>query len=605
MKPVFCILYEIFHRRTNQPTNKQTNTDIQETRQTERERERESDRSQEKGKEKTPESEMRNAMMDMSSSYVSSTFFSFFSSNSSSSSSGNVAAMIITFCICFISIGWMLLLFTSASLLLPNTESAKYRRKYATTISFTGAFTREERRLQLQILMHLLATYCVILPTIAYLWIFDELFYSVYRSIPIVKPVITISLPRAGTTSFHRILSLDDRFVTPNMIELVLPFVCLQKLLHTLNARYPHFVQQVETFLKYVNGVTQDVEARHPVGLFLPDADDILLGEYHWTSVGSIRTCPIPYDNYWYNQYKMQDRSSMKRSLLFHQRVCQKILYNRGTSYNSSDCHMTDQTQQQSNRKKRLLLRSHLSPCIDEFQTMYPDATIVGIVRDPIDILRSFSGLSKSVIYAASNGLVDMVPEMTTAEDAVTREQLNFLHIKKQTTSDTMFLTATSSSSSDSSSSVATSSFVGRDEDDDTYRNPWSQLFVKILNDMMHNEAKLYIESDDNDDESSDIHSINNWKGRCHYVTFPDFKSDPLEAMRTVYEQIDDENFTMTEQFQNAIRNDLMDHETYKQRHAYRNPTLESMGIAKEDYLNLPGVKLYSKLFVNEKKDPK
>ena len=146
-----------------------------------------------------------------------------------------------------------------------------------------------------------------------------------------------------------------------------------------------------ETFLKYVNGVTKEVESRHPIGLFEPDADDILLGEFHWVSVGCLRTFPIPYDNYWYNQYKMNNVKEKQRSLTLHQYMCQKILYTRGSGSSGSD-------------SKRLLLRSHLSPCINEFQELYPDATIVGIVRNPIDVLRSFFGLSRCVIHSTSNG---------------------------------------------------------------------------------------------------------------------------------------------------------------------------------------------------------
>ena len=139
--------------------------------------------------------------------------------------------------------------------------------------------------LQLRTLCQILLTYLVVLPLASYLWTLDEVLYGrPYRNITIRKPLLTISVPRAGTTSFHRTLALDT------MLELVMPFICVHQLVMAMQRYCPTIViSRLEDFLKYWNYVTVDVEARHPISLLTPDADDILLGEWHWVSVGAVR----------------------------------------------------------------------------------------------------------------------------------------------------------------------------------------------------------------------------------------------------------------------------------------------------------------------------
>jgi hypothetical protein len=60
----------------------------------------------------------------------------------------------------------------------------------------------------------------VILPILAVLWILDEAIYWKSSEQDIKDPVIIISMPRAGTTSFH-----CERFVTPTMLEFYLLYL--------------------------------------------------------------------------------------------------------------------------------------------------------------------------------------------------------------------------------------------------------------------------------------------------------------------------------------------------------------------------------------------
>jgi hypothetical protein len=435
-----------------------------------------------------------------------------------------MSVAIPTIAVSTLALGWILLTNTSASLLLPDPNAARDRFAYA--VNIPASSSPSNLQLRLRILFHLCSTYAVILPLASFLWAFDDIFFRSYKTVPIVKPLIIISVPRGGTTSFHRTLALDNRFVTPSMLELVMPFLCLHKLVYGLHRMAPTAVQQLERFLKWINGVTSDVEARHPISLFAPDADDILLGEWHWISVGAVRTFPVA--SSWQHHYQMDAHTKLQRerSLLLHQRMCQKVLYYRGG-------HDVDDSN--SSSKKRLLLRSHLSPCVPDFQRLYPDATILGILRDPIDVLRSFAGLSQVAVKTATG--VDML--------------------------------------------AATESIA----------SPWPPLFVKILSDMMARESLLY--GGDNGETWSEPPDRNPWMGQCHHITFAEFKKDPAQALETIFTRI---QLPLTQQMKKAMHQGLGHHETYKTRHTYTNPTLEAMGIDQNAFLTLPGVARYSKL---------
>ncbi len=76
-------------------------------------------------------------------------------------------------------------------------------------------------------LTHLFLSYAFLRPVAAILWLLDEWLYPKYRQVEIKAPIFIVSVPRAGITSFHRTIALDeDQLVTPTMLELVFcPFL--------------------------------------------------------------------------------------------------------------------------------------------------------------------------------------------------------------------------------------------------------------------------------------------------------------------------------------------------------------------------------------------
>ena len=411
---------------------------------------------------------------------------------------------------------WTLLWTTEAELFLPNPHAARDRLRYALLDGQGGVLLV----LRIRILLHIVWTYAVAAPLSALGWLMDELLFPRYHSMTLDQAVIVISVPRAGTMTFHRTLALDTtHFVTPCMLELVFPFLWVHTLFWTLHASVPQTMTRVEGLLKYVFHITPEVDARHPVQLFGPDADDILLGEWHWVSTGSIRTFPVP--EFYLQHYQMNNATQRRRSLRLHQRLCQKIVYGRGTSSK----HTT----------KRLLLRSHMSPCIADLQQLYPTATFVGIVRNPTDVLPSFAGLCHAVLQASTG--VDIFSK--------------------------------------------------------TNSNRWTPVLTTLLADLMRREADLYSsnissktltknppENTDKPDEShqpppvsspptSSSSSTSTHRCRAFCVSFDYFKGHVLECVHDIYQQLE---LPVVPAFRRALEHQKAYHDSYKERHIYRNP---------------------------------
>ena len=96
-------------------------------------------------------------------------------------------------------------------------------------------------------------------PVAAILWLLDEWLYPEYRQVEIKAPIIIVSVPRAGTTSFHRTIALDeDQLVTPTMLELVLPF-CVYKRSSEAAFRRSKMLQRLEACLKHLSGITPGI----------------------------------------------------------------------------------------------------------------------------------------------------------------------------------------------------------------------------------------------------------------------------------------------------------------------------------------------------------
>ena len=453
----------------------------------------------------------------------------------------------------YIIFGWSLLITTNARLLVPRRRSIQDRIQFALFSSPT--LTTLKLRILLRIVIHL----SVILPLAAWLWSIDEVFFSSYKSTVIQEPVILISVPRAGTTSLHSTVAKDtNTFVTPTTSEFVLPFLSIQYILQYLHCSFPNTIQRVEHVLKLLNGVTKEVEQRHPVSLFYPDADDVLIGEWQWSAVGSVRTFPSL--KHWYAHYDFASftKKERKHILDFHALVCKKVLYHRGD--------LNEKRRGNAASAKRLLIRSHLSACFDDFQIMYPDASFIGIMRDPIEVLESFAGLSDIVVYNATG--YKMLDHQSTATKSQYITNIN-----------------------------------GSQHDHRFETLSWSNAFVAILSDMMGREARLHciLRKGRNQSKPSTNTMTTSMTSpsislKSGIISFQQFKSNPFDAIKILYQSIGiidmDVDYVKT-----FLDKEVQTHHfAYKKKHDYLNPSIKELGIDEDSFLERKGVRDYHEL---------
>jgi len=362
----------------------------------------------------------------------------------------------------------------------------------------------------------------------------DEILFAGYRNMTIKKPLIIIACPRSGTTSLHEALSMDPNLISPHTSDLILPFMCANIFLKYCQRNFPNMLRRVERFLKKQKGISKDMELRHPSSLFSFDADDILLGEWNWVSLHAVRTFPV--EECWWKNYDFSSFSKNERRkiLTFHSLVCKKKMF---MSVKGGKCNQT------------LLLRSHLSQCTSDFKEIYPDAVFAGIIRDPIDILRSFAGLYNSSVYASSGVRMFPVAEEDVYEGEVFAQ--NECCIKVQ--------------------------------DVEEKKVTWSSVIQLILDDMMRREAKLYSK-----EPSVPMSNYN-----TGHIKFIEFKKNLVGSIKNLYEQI---GFKMGPTFILNLQYKVQAHHEYKKNHQYKNPTLNQLAIRKKSFLAMPGVKRYMML---------
>lgn len=121
------------------------------------------------------------------------------------------------------------------------------------------------------------------------------------------------------------------------------------------------------------------------------------------------------------------------------------------------------------------------------------------------------------------------------------------------------------------------------EENDDSLLR-WPDLFVKVLSNMMGREA--------------DLHEMSSQKSEiCCHITFERFKDDPVASLQEIYSRI---GLSFSPKMKQALQTYESRHFLYKRRHAYTNPTIETMRINESDYRNSLPVRRYANLLMQK-----
>ncbi len=208
----------------------------------------------------------------------------------------------------------------------------------------------------------------------------DEAFFPGYRDVPIKQPVYIVGNPRSGTTFLQRLLARDERtFTSMRTWEMILaPSVTLRKVFWALSWLDRRLGGPLHRLLGMLEETWQDENVVHRIALRAPEEDEYLL--VHIFSSLKIWLYAAMVDEaarytYFDSQMPKQER---ERIMTFYERCVRRHLYAHGEG-----------------ERHYLAKNPHFSPMVDTLYHTFPDARIIYLVRNPLDMIPSYVSLKE------------------------------------------------------------------------------------------------------------------------------------------------------------------------------------------------------------------
>ena len=181
---------------------------------------------------------------------------------------------------------------------------------------------------------------------------------------PIVAPVFITGMPRSGTTFLHRLILQDPSMAGPRLFQLVYPYASsASPLLAALRKR------SVSLQLGVFRLLAPELNALHPVGVDAPEeCTDITAQVFQSSRFESMFRVP--------SYTTWLERRGFLNAYHYHRRFLQHL-----------DCQLPG---------RRWILKSpdHIF-ALDDLHTVYPDARLVFLHRDPVPVLASVAKLTE------------------------------------------------------------------------------------------------------------------------------------------------------------------------------------------------------------------
>lgn len=204
-------------------------------------------------------------------------------------------------------------------------------------------------------------------------FLIDNLLFGRYQKRNVNEPVFITGMFRSGTTFLHRLIAQDeDQFTTMAMWEILFaPSISLRKfvwgLVKLLQAPFNFMLNRMETRWQQQN-------IMHKVSLREPEEDDYLL-LHNWSALttglsAGLLDEAMPY-TFFDKQLPQQDR---QRIMGFYRRCVQRHLV----------AHRAPQ------HRHYLAKNPALCPKLDTLHESFPDAKIIYLVRNPLEVIPSF-----------------------------------------------------------------------------------------------------------------------------------------------------------------------------------------------------------------------
>ena len=215
----------------------------------------------------------------------------------------------------------------------------------------------------------------------AVVWIgfgLDEVFYEAYRGKTIKEPVFIVGNPRSGTTFLQRLLAKDRKnFSCMKMWEILFaPAVSLRNMVRLLTILDRRLGSPLYNCLSALERRWREENAMHDIALRKPEEDQYLLAHI-WSTLAVWQISGIleKATDYTYFDQTVPEKEK-RRIMSFYERCVKRHLYAH-----------------RDGGKHYLSKNPSSSPRIETLLKSFPDAKIIYLVRNPLDVIPSYISL--------------------------------------------------------------------------------------------------------------------------------------------------------------------------------------------------------------------
>jgi hypothetical protein len=205
-------------------------------------------------------------------------------------------------------------------------------------------------------------------------WLFfflDDILFPGHKTQPVEKPLFILGNFRSGSTFLHRLLSRDDNFTSLTIWDIYLAPSVTQKKITQLVSRIDNKLGgHLHRLLYAFDKATLGKIKIHPISFFKPEEDENIHLQ-NWDGYFVSYLFPFMEEMPKYQHFDQAlSREHKHRIMRFYKSMLQRHLFATGAKY-------------------FVAKNPAFSPKIETLSEFFPDARIIYLVRNPLDMLPS------------------------------------------------------------------------------------------------------------------------------------------------------------------------------------------------------------------------
>lgn len=203
-------------------------------------------------------------------------------------------------------------------------------------------------------------------------WFIDEVLYGRrLDAAAVVEPLVKVSAARSGSTQMARYLEEDPHLVSPNVLQMVFPYLWLWRLAASTIGRVisPEAVNR-----KFIASLPPEFIERHEGDLFHTDTFEVSLYSCHLNGLSMHLGPEVLRDEFAMGEAAPWNRRQWEHDFVeLFDRIARKTLVWNGAADGS----------------RRVFIKGHFLAAADALERRFPDARFLTMVRHPSKRLRS------------------------------------------------------------------------------------------------------------------------------------------------------------------------------------------------------------------------